>query len=212
MVGARKVRQRANAGSHGGRRFASWTVWWTVWCIILEVVLSQAHEDRSTPVMTPKRNATFKFTEEQLAEIAKLSERMGVPQVAVIRRGLFELSRTRLDIQLFLSDFKRKYGAENYLVVELDEKFDAFALINGERVDDIYVPAQAIRFEDGSEFMEVFLADSSRGSSPGPGPFGGRARLSLGLLPLRTRVPLKVAIEDLDVDMQPPGAAWWVNG
>ena len=156
--------------------------------------------------MTPKKNATFKFTEEQLAELAKLSERMGIPQVAVIRRALFELKHTRLDTQLFLNDFKRKYGEENYLVVELDEKFDAFALINGERVDDIYVPAQAIRFEDGSDYMEVFLADSS------PSPFGGRTRLSLGLLPLRTHVPLKVAIEDLDVDMQPVGAAWWVDG
>ena len=155
------------------------------------------------------KNTTFKFKDADLELIDGLARDMGCSRTQVLRIAVRDLRKARglyLDTATaFIASLKAKFGEEADLRVELDEYFDAFASVDGVRRDDIYTPSipTTYRDDEGNEedFAKVYLGDPQTD-----------VRILLGLLPLRSGVPLVLGLEELEPNMSPKAAAWFPAG
>jgi hypothetical protein len=100
----------------------------------------------------------------------------------------------------FAESLRRRFGNEANLRVELNEKFDPVAIVDGERCDDLYVFAQPARFGD-EDYAQVWIGDTAADD----------VRIFLGMLPYRAGVPLVVPLVELSAGMRPRAVAWFVG-
>lgn len=102
---------------------------------------------------------------------------------------------------LFAESLRERFGRDAVLRVELDDSFDAFGTVDGQRGNDLYLPTQATRFGD-DDFVQVWLGDRDTDD----------VRIFLGVLPAHSRVPLVVPLAELSAAMRPRAVAWFVEG
>lgn len=153
-------------------------------------------------------NITVKLNDSEFRLLEELEEKMG-SRTHVIRTALRELRKARGDYQAaaqaFIDRLKADLPEDAALRFELDEQFDPFLIVDGERREDIYVVGQATIFEDratgaGEDFVVVAIGDPA-----------SDVRIVLGILPLRTGVPLIVPVEELSSTMRPRAVASWAG-
>jgi hypothetical protein len=155
-----------------------------------------------------EHNITVKLNDVEFRLLRELEEKLG-SRTHVIRIALRELRKARGDYeaaaQAFIDQLKSKLPEEATLRFELDEQFDPFLTVDGERCEDIYVAGQVKTFEDqatgaGEDFVVVAIGDPA-----------SDIRILLGMLPLRTGVPLIVPLDELKADMRPRAVAYFAG-
>jgi Arc/MetJ-type ribon-helix-helix transcriptional regulator len=150
------------------------------------------------------QTTTVKFSERELLRLDHLVVLAGAySRSEVIRKALGTYEVYRRLAEDFVAEFRARFDTDAYVAVELDDEFDAFMRIDGERQADVYLPTRHVEFSDGSHYVEVYLGDPHPKSS---------VRIELGLLPLRSGVPMSFALRELDIDMEPRTVAYFVNG
>jgi hypothetical protein len=155
------------------------------------------------------KTTSFKFTDTDLELIDSLSSDMGCSRTQAIRIAVRDLRKARgLYVEkadAFVASLRAKYPEDAILSVELDSGFDAFASIDGVRQDGIYIASMPEDLRYGEGAVEHFVAVSI-------GDLSSDVRILLGLLPMRTGVPLHLPLARLEPDMNPVAAAYWVAG
>lgn len=152
--------------------------------------------------MSAKTVTSIELKAEEVALLDKIKAEAGAPsRSAVLRMALGAYENYRRAARSFVEAVRDRFDADAYMVVELDHHFDAFASVDGERQDDIYVPIRHITF-DGEDFVEVFIGDPHPTST---------VRILLGMLPLRSGVPLAFPLRELTPDMRPKAVAYFPN-
>lgn len=132
----------------------------------------------------------------------QLANGLGLSRSETVRFALHELHQSDpiKRRNRFAESLRQRFGRDAILQVQLDEGFDAFAVVGGQRYDDLYVFAQATRFGD-EDFVQIWIGDVAADD----------VRIFLGLLPLRTGIPLVVPLAELSAGMRPRAAAWFVG-
>ena len=152
------------------------------------------------------RNHTFKLTDDDAELLDSLASSMRTSKTSVVREALRALDRWhgdyRASAQAFIDQLRADLGNEAVLVFHIDDQFEPYVTVDGERRDDIYVVGQATEFvERGTgireDYIWVFIGDRN-----------SDVRLQIALFPIRSGVTLALPVSELTPDMQPRPVAW----
>jgi len=132
----------------------------------------------------------------------ELANGLGLSRSETVRFALHQLHQSDpiKRRNRFAESLRQRFGRDTILRVELDDQFDAFAVVDGQRHDDLYVFAQPTRLGD-EDFVQIWIGNVAADD----------IRIFLGLLPLRTGIPLVVPLAELSAGMRPRAAAWFVG-
>lgn len=107
--------------------------------------------------------------------------------------------RTR-DAEAFIDRLREGMKDNATISVQLDDTWTPFVTVDGARREDVYVPTLVVNLGAAGDFLQVYLGDEK-----------SDVRIFLGLLPMRSGVPLVISAKDLTPGMQPRPVAYFVD-
>lgn len=154
-------------------------------------------------VASGKTITSIELSAEQVEWLDELKTEAGAAsRSAVIRMALGAYEDYRKAAKRFVRDLQGRFDEDAYVVVELDDNFDPFVRIDGRHKPDIHTSLLPVKLGH-EDFVYVFIGDPHP-TSP--------VRIQLGLLPLRSGVPIAFPLRELDLDMQPRAVAYFERG
>jgi hypothetical protein len=150
-----------------------------------------------------KTPVSFKLDDVERKLLDSIAAEVGGSRSDALRYALSaarkELGLYGRDAEAFIARLRASMDDESTIAVQLDDTWTPFVTVDGVRRDDIYVPTVGVRF-DAEDFLRVFLGDRDND-----------VRIFVGVLPLRSGVPLKFSARDLKADMRPRPVAYFVT-
>jgi len=107
--------------------------------------------------------------------------------------------RTR-DAEAFIDRLREGMKDNATISVQLDDTWTPFVTVDGARREDVYVPTLVVNLGAAGDFLQVYLGDEK-----------SDVRIFLGLLPMRSGVPLVISANHLTPGMQPRPVAYFVD-
>jgi hypothetical protein len=152
--------------------------------------------------MGTSAQVNLRFDQAAVQLLDELAEGLALSRSETVRFALHQLHQSSpiKRRNRFAESLRKRFGNDAALQVELDEKFDPVAIINGERCSDVYLFAQATRLGD-EDCVQIWVGDVATDD----------VRIFLGVLPLRMGVPLVVPLASLSAGMRPRAVAWFIG-
>lgn len=158
------------------------------------------------PSIVPRAHpVSFKLTDTERSLLDSIADEIGGGRPDALRYAILA-ARKQLGLyataaEAFIDALRASIDEDATIVIQLDDTFTPRASVDGVVRDDIYIPYTPISLGPDEHFLKLYLGD-----------LASEVRIFLGLMPLRTGVPLTITPEDLHPDMAPRPVAYFVEG
>jgi hypothetical protein len=148
---------------------------------------------------------SFKLTDTERGLLDSIADEIGGGRPEALRYAIIA-ARKQLGLyataaEAFIDGLRASMDEDATIVIALDDTFTPRATVDGIPRSDIYIPSEGLNLGPDEQFLKLYLADVT-----------SEVRIFLGLMPLRTGVPLMIAAEDLHPNMAPRPIAYFVHG